>query len=506
MSLLRDVTTNRRKLAFAVLLVLLLAGFVRFYHIGWSFSNNAIDEGIMLERSLMVNKGYDVYSELPVDQSPLGFIVGGLLWGDVVTLRIFSATMSLLALAACMEMARRIRGNFAMLVTGLLIALDFAFLRESRTFSLNGISASLLAISALFFVIYVQKSDRAALVASGLLIGVSASMKLFGVLGFIGMLAFMSVELMRDGKGRARRFGDTVLLAVSAAMPVCVLLLALGPSQMIQGMLFDQGHREYQLYVKLGMLAYFGTNLAYLLPLAYARTLWKSGPEERFLVCASVAVIGFMVLQPLTFYGHMVIATPLLAPLAGIFLSGLIDDEKDSQNVVSRKFDAKKWLTFRSAALALLCVGLLVSAGLAAYGLAVQGKPAQEVYSEKLHAFTGPGDWVICGDPIVAAYAERQTPPSVVNVAFRMYPELTLSALESAVLDYNVSVVVLAYRLNSMEGFEEFLQQHNYSMIARDFIGHGAEPAINVFEPPLEPTTFYVRNDIVQRLGLPTEH
>ncbi|MGQ9587325.1 MAG: hypothetical protein ACUVT7_02950, partial [Thermoplasmata archaeon] len=76
---LRKLDAGSRRLILLVLALFVLAGFVRFYHIGWSYSNNGIDEGIMLERSLLVSKGYALYSELPCDQAPLAFYIGALL-------------------------------------------------------------------------------------------------------------------------------------------------------------------------------------------------------------------------------------------------------------------------------------------------------------------------------------------------------------------------------------------------------------------------------------------
>src|SRR3990170_4601745 len=117
MKLLENLTTDRRKVLIAVVLILASAAFLRFYNINWSFSNNGVDEGIMLERARMVSQGYGLYTELPCDQAPLVILIGAAFDGDVVVLRALTATLSLLAIAACMLASKKQQGNVAMLVT-----------------------------------------------------------------------------------------------------------------------------------------------------------------------------------------------------------------------------------------------------------------------------------------------------------------------------------------------------------------------------------------------------
>ena len=107
MGALGRIVTDRKMLLGTVILILLLATFVRFYHIEWSFSNNGIDEGIMIERAKLVGEGYALYSELPCDQAPLVFYLGALFDGDVVSLRSLSAAISVLAIAAVISNEKR---------------------------------------------------------------------------------------------------------------------------------------------------------------------------------------------------------------------------------------------------------------------------------------------------------------------------------------------------------------------------------------------------------------
>jgi 4-amino-4-deoxy-L-arabinose transferase-like glycosyltransferase len=489
----------------AVVLVLLLASALRLVHISWSYSSNGIDEGIMLERAALVHQGYQLYTEIPCDQAPLAFYLGAVLGGDVLSLRVLSAALSILAVVACMEAARRIRGDTAMLVTGVLLAVDFAFLRESRLFSLDGLASSFLAFSLLSFVVYLKNDRPMYLAAAGILVGLSAATKLLGAIAFLGMLLFMALEMR--GHTKAKRTGTMrmALFVIASAVPLGVFIAAIGPSDVLGGMVFDQSHRTFDPFLKLSILAYFGLNIAYVLPLAYARALWRMGRETKMLMCVSILVLAFMVLQPLVFLHHLAVASPGLAVLAGVFLGGLIEQKNMAMNPGSSHISSEKTARLRRAGTAILVVGILVSGGLAVYGPVVQERPSQVVYAEKLKGLTGEGDWVIAGDPLIAAYAGRLVPPDAVNVAYRVYPEITLERLESAIIDYDVAVVVVCYRLNDIDGLREFLLSHDYSLISDSYIGHGAGGALDLFQAGIGETSFFVRNDIVADRGLPIQ-
>jgi len=505
MSLLDTVTGDRRRLLAAVLLILALAAFVRFYHIGWSFSSNGIDEGIMLQRSQLVHDGYMLYTDIPCDQAPLAFLIGALLEGDPIALRYLEAGLSVLAIAFCMETARRIKGNTAMLLTGVLLAVDFAFLRESRLFSLNGLSSFFLAYSVLLFVLYLQKRSRLALVGAGALIGLSTATKLFGGLGLLGMLVFMILEMRGKRAERASRTIDIVLLAAVAAVPMVRLMLYLGPSEMLDGMVFDQGHRSFDLFMKLSLPLYFGLNLAYALPLVRARSLWSSGPEVRFLTIMSLVVLAYMILQPLVFFHHLAVLSPGLAILAGVFLAGSIEPKKEIPNGDSKTILSKRGCCIRREFGAVLLAGLLVSSGLAAYGLGLQEENWQSTYGERIREITSPDDWIISGDPLVTAFADRNTPPEMVNLAYRVYPDFTAEDVENAITDYDAAVVVLCYRLNELPILMYFSENSNYSLVAQEWLGEYNKALLDMPQDPFGPVWVFVRTDIVQAYDLPTQ-
>lgn len=490
-SLVHGIATDRRKLIAAVALVLVLAGFLRLYHIGWSFSDNGIDEGIMLERSLMVGRGLSLYAQVPSDQAPLAFIIGGMLDGRLLDLRLVVAGLSLVAIGACMLAARKTRGEVAMLATGLMLAVDFAFLRESRLFSLDLLSAAFLAMAILPLMAYLRGGGRVALAFSGILIGLSASSKLLAVVPLLGLLVFILIENRQQGVSR-RKLTDILVLAASSAVPMALFLAWLGPSDMINGMVFDQGHRGADFALKLSILGYFGLNLGYLLPLAKLGKLWRSGPESRALLCMSLVTLAFMIFQPLTFFHHLVLLSPMFAILAGVVVSDSIGTKEGDCKQESPHKCEKKARPRISPILAIALAGIVVSTGLASYGLEVQERSVQYAYADLIRAHSAPDDYVIAGEPTMASLADRMTPPSVVNVAYRIYPDLTLETLEAAIQQSNVTVVVVCYRLNDIQGLPEYLGSQGFALLEVQS-EPDQKPVLSLFEEGLGPIAFYYR-------------
>lgn len=497
MRVLQGLGTEKRKVLIAAVLIIALASFLRLYHIGWSISSDGVDEGIMLERSLMVSHGYQLYSGIPSDQAPLAFYVGALVDGNELALRSFVAVLSILAIAVSMLAARKLSGNNGMLITGLLLAVDFALLRESRLFSLDAISSSFLALSILPFLVYIKSGNRPMLLASGLMVGLSSASKLIGVLGLLGMLLFMVMEMRSKNEPRRRRALDILILVVISAIPLGLFMVALGPGDMIRGMVFDQGHRSYELGLKLSIIGYFAVNIAYLLPLMSARTMWKERPEYRFLLTVSLVLLAFMVFQPLTFFHHLVLLSPPLAILAGAFMSPLIECKKKSSNTTLNKGAEKKAVASANQIIALAVVGVLISTGLGAYGLAFQGRPIQEHYARLIQQSTSPTDWVVSGDPLIVSLANRLTPPELVNVAYRQYPDLTEQELEHWIDRYKdkITVVIVCYRFNDMPGLPAFLNANGYHLPISFQVYQpvGSEPVLNLFERGIGPVSLYYK-------------
>lgn len=507
MGLLRGPAGDGRRLMAAMLLVFMFAAFLRFYNIGWSFSNNGVDEGIMLMRARMVSEGYELYSEVPCDQAPLAFFLSAALDGDVLASRLLSAVLSIAAIAACMEAAKRTRGEVAMLATGLVLAVDFAFLRESRLFSLDGMSSYFLAFSLLPLLAYARGGHRPMLVIAGVLLGLSAASKLYGAVAVAGVLVFMLLETLAQrnaGGSAARKAIDAATFLGASVAPMAILLAALGQSEMLRGMVLDQGHRQLDLLMKLSVPLYFAFNLAYVLPFAYARAHWTRSPETRLLLCLSSVLLLNFVLQPLAFLHNMVLLSPPLAVLVGVLVADGLELEKGKISNNIKPVGTRIGMPRLSVVTALFVAGVVVSAGVASYGLAVQGKSPQEVYGEKIASWTSEGEWIISGDPLIAAYAERNVPPTMINMGTRIYPDITLQDVEDAVEEYDVRVVVVCYRLfeEDMAGLTDFLNDSGFRSVSPEVLGPWSEAAVDTSANSQQPVV-YASHDIIDRFGLP---
>ncbi len=483
--------SDRNRILISILLVLGVAGAIRLYNIGWSYSSNGVDEGIMVERSLMLSKGYVPYADLPLDQAPLAFYLGALFDGSLIDLRYLTAALSMVAIGICMVAAKRIRDSSAMAITGLLMAFDFALVRESRTFSLDGISSFFLALSLLPFLQYIRTGSRVALMISGVTIGLSTASKLLGVLGLVGMLIFMLLEMRSRGRSK-RRLLDLVALVLIASLPILIFMVALGPGATIEGMVMDQGHRGTDIALKMSIVGYFALNAAYVLPLAFVRRLWQLGSEARFLIVTCLAILAFMIFQPLTFFHHLALLSPPLAILAGVCVADMLAHNKgDGKTCHSRIVPRKSYGIFVGISAAVIA-GLAVSAGLNIYGLAAQDEPFQYHFADIVRSNSGPNDWVVSGDPLITAIAGRLTPPDAVNVAYRISPDITEKTLESIITQYDVKVVVVCYRLNDMTDLPTFLLDNGYVKIPDDYTMH--EPVLNLFEDSIGPVSVYVHS------------
>jgi 4-amino-4-deoxy-L-arabinose transferase-like glycosyltransferase len=484
---------RRRWVIVATICLLLVAAGLRLFNIGWSYSNNGIDEGVMIERVLMVDQGRALYSELPCDQAPLAFVVGALFGGDIVSLRALSALLSVAAIACCMFISRRIGGDPAMVVTGALLAVDFALVRESRLFSLDAMSASFLAFSLAVFVLHLERRNMVVLALAGVLAGVACSFKLIGGLALLAIVVFVAIEMVKGRVPRKTGVAEVLVVVSFAALPLVLLMALLGPSGMIQGMVFDQGHREFDAFLKLSLLAYFGLNLAFVLPFACAKRLWRRGPRERLLLTATFVVLAFMVVQPLVFLHHVVIAGPALAILAGVVIGRSFESKKAPIESLI-KMGESKWGCARRMAVPAFVASIVVSGGLSTYGLVMQDEPSQVIWGEVVAQLSSEGDYVICGDPLIAAYAGRMIPPEVVNVAGRQYPELTLERLCQAVTEYDVAVVVICYHLNDFEEFPSFLESHNYTLALPERVIPEGRAVLDLYQDGIDPVTLYLRN------------
>jgi hypothetical protein len=297
------------------------------------------------------------------------------------------------------------------------------------------------------------------------MVGLSTAVKLFGGLALVGVILFMILEFRRNSDKRSDLARDLSILMVSAVAPISVLLLLLGPSDMIQGMVFDQGGREFDAFLKLSLVAYFGVNPVYALPLLRARALWGTRPEVRLLLALSLTILAAMVVQPLSFFHHMVVLSPALSILAGCLVGETLSSKKGNIRTGASSNSSKSGLSIVRAFAAVTMATLVMGAGFAAYGLVGQGEPPSHNFVPYVESFSDEDDYIVAGDPLIAALAGRMVPPELVNVAFRAGDEVTEEEVIDAIVEHDVRVVIVCYKLNEMPGLISFLEEQGFRIL-----------------------------------------
>jgi hypothetical protein len=192
--------------------------------------------------------------------------------------------------------------------------------------------------------------------------------------------------------------------------------------------------------------------------------------------------------------------SPGLAILSGIVIAVGLETKKGRLDEGNKVVVRKKKISEYAALTAVLMVGIAVSAGLGSYGAVLQDEPTQLVYSQRLKEVTLADEWVVSGDPLIPAYADRMVPPEAVNVAYRAHPELTEQDLERIILEYNVSVVIVCFRLNEMPDLEHFLASNGYVYMTAEWWG-GDEAVLDLFQEGLGHISVWTDAEVVARMS-----
>ena len=177
---------------------------------------------------------------------------------------------------------------------------------------------------------------------------------------------------------------------------------------------------------------------------------------EGVLLLISLVYALFFALQSKTWTHHMIFLSPVVALTAGIGairIMRLIDRRRLSRaRYVTRK-------AVNIAPVVLLVIAGILSAGFS-FAVKERGEPARYQVSDLVRELSDEGDYIISGDPMIGAQAERPVPPNVVNVAIVQYPPITSDELNGTVIDYAVELVVITYHLHDIQGFVDFVEEN----------------------------------------------
>jgi hypothetical protein len=487
LSLLDRFLHSRRSNLYLGLVLLLIASLPRFFYIGRDIHPNGVDEGVQIMAGRMLDAGYDFYTQINTVQAPLMLSIYGAIEGDPIIFRIFSTLASLVIMVFVMWVGKRVGGRHVMVAAGAFAAMDLMFLHESRLASLDMFCLLWIAVAVGFFIKYRQSGKKWALLLMGFSLGIGAMIKLFAVIaaGVMGIIMFFDwindtdaplLDRVRTSKflpGRKFhqvRFIHMVLLVLSFALVVLFIMARFGIVDVFEGMFLNQLNRPVSPFTR--KLRFFGVfvllnSIAFPFFFLGLKPLYKK--PEGIIIIITLAFFFYFMFQAATWIHHFVFLSPGLSLTAGV---GVIRLGKMIERYRRKKEDVKFPVPAKTAGRTILYIQvvlmLLVAVIGGGFSLVVKerGQSAQYKAASLVEDLTEPEDFVISGDPMIAAIADRPQPPPVVNVARLKYPDVTNDMLNETTIIYGVEVVIITYHLAEMEGYVDFIEMY-YKQKAR---------------------------------------
>ncbi len=470
------VLHSRHSDLYLALVLLAIATIPRVFYISRDIQPNGVDEGIQIMVGRMAGAGYDLFGQLKPMQTPLIFSFYALIEADPVVFRIFSTLSSLIIMVCVMWVGYRIGGRYMMVATGAFMAMDLMFLHESRFASLDMFCLLWVVLGAIFLVKFRQSGSKWSLVLMGVFFGISAMIKLFGTIaaGAAGLILLIDLlsELGPLKRYNIQRFlphrrvhrvrlSHIILFSLAFTLLTLVVMARFGFYDVIKGAFLDQMHRPVIPFTN--KLRYFGVFLlmnALHIPFMFIgfKPLYRR-PEGVVLFMGAVYLLFFM-FQSTTWVHHLIFLSPVISLSAGV---GLVRASELVHRVRSKRLTRAQRRRFRRTVIYVQVTMVLIAAVIGgAFSLMVKqrGESAQRQVASLLEDLTDSDDFVISGDPLIPAIADRPVPPNVVNVASVQYPDLTDDELNWTVISYGVEVVILSYHLNDMEGFRSFVEEN----------------------------------------------
>ncbi len=455
------------------LILILIATIPRLFYISRGLMPNGVDEGIDIMAGRMWDFGYELYREINTVQAPLMLSVYGLVEADPVVFRLFSTICSLLIMTLVMWAGRRIGGRHVMVASGAFVALDLMFLHEARLASLDMFCLLWVSIGVALFVKFRQSGSKRALFLMGVSLALSSMIKLFGVIatGTIGLiilaemlsgwgplLRFRLQKYLPARKLEKVRFRHLLIYTLSWFLVVLFIMARYGLEDVIQGIFLNQLERPVLPFTQ--RVSFFGVflllNIGAIPFLLFGLKRLYRRPEGVLLIISGAYLLWF-IFQSTTWIHHLVFLSPTISLVAGV---GVIEVakwwEKRERSRRNRRF-AERIVIYAQV---ILILSAAIVGGAFSWVVKESGSSIEDTAAQVVMKITEEGDFVISGDPLVTAKAERLIPPNLVNVAFLQFPHITDDELNSTCIRYAVEVVVLTYHLDEMYGFVDFVRSN----------------------------------------------
>lgn len=491
------------------LLILLISGMLMsiklMYPLSWPglnvlLGNNGVDEGIHLMTGRLASNGYGMYTDVNAQQGPLFMLVYMLLGGEPMLARALSVIMGTLGIVGIFLIAEEVGNRRVGILAALFVSMNFDYFKESRHASVD-LYSTVILVFAFYFIIRAlkkygaeQKERRTGtgwtllcIVISGSLFAMAAMTKLFAFVP-MGAVSLYLVLMSANSMGRKDRSGTELALLtaaffVSAMVMGLVLLSVFGPFKTIEGMLLSNMDRPSQpIGERLLGIGRFALLMSVPLLFGIFHAVRKRNDRAVIMLLSwALPLLVLFALQSLTWFHYYVLVIPPIALLGALGIDGVlsraglplglrssergtpIGDTKTptlswehlSNGGTSK---GKRWPSL--AAVTIVIAFLLLTTGANILILALTERPVEYLVASDLEENTAKGDWVICGDPMISLYADRDQPPEATNLAEVRYPPLDPLELINITARYQVKAVVITYQLSTFEPFTEFVQEH----------------------------------------------
>lgn len=535
--------------------IVLIACIMRLYNLNFPLNTlgspyplgyNGVDEGIHLMAARLASNGFKMYVDVNAQQSPLFMFIYQILDANPFYVRLMTVAISILGVIGVIVIGKRMGGMATATLAGLFLVTNYIFLKESRHASVDLYASVLLVIGFLFLLRYYQVQEnedeqelpikpRFYMVLSGLFFALSVQSKLFTIIpfGFAGLYVLFDLGSRFRKKEQVGDFlKDILALGLTALGVGLAIMFIYGFQETLQGVLLDNLHRpSMPLDQKLTVISRF--LLASSIPMFFSFFAVKKGYRERnvhLLLVWIVPTLLMFLFQGLTWLHYFVMVIPPIAVLGAYGISELIKDAKmikagrggqikviweDEPAPRDKKGKRKKsdlkviWDDNPGSKdlkrplplpkptgknIAVLCVTILfilASLSLCSVLLIYTEEPIEYTIASDVEELSNKGDYVICGDPIIAVYADRDHPPEAANVAKVRHPELTSDELIEITCEYDVQVVVFSFHLSSYDQFYSFIDQYYTFHKAYDRNGETQKRIGNIPEDQTYFVVFY---------------
>lgn len=429
---------------------------MRLYHLDLPFDRDSYDEGVYWQSLRSMQDGLSLYHTVFYSQPPfflLSTYAGYMLFGSSLwSARLGIALVSLLGFLGAYLLGQALGGRRGALAVLLLLLLDPFYLAQSQTIQAEASSVAFTMLAIAFAFLWWKRPDGRIGICWAALCGLTFALSLLckllciSTLVPLGWLMLLRAwQIVRQEPGTSRKSWWPLLAGVGAML--LTILLGVLPfsgswrdfwadvwtfhsvaSKVTTVPHMDNLRRALIPFFSLTALAaLYGTLTALL------RRDWRALPLLAWLL---ITFIALFLQQPL-FIHHLIALEPPLIALAVLGLAAPVDYKVALQRFAARSKRLARLLAVGGVVLILAaCVGSAwqdVSYYQDADTNAASVLAQQHLkVADDLRQAIQPGQWVITDSQFIAALADRNTPPQLVDTSsVRLYTSfLTVSQLE----------------------------------------------------------------------------